>query len=89
MSEIEDPNPPAPSPEPVPSPDPAPPPRPVPDPPELTPMATTPERQQDPGAHGYGGTQQEKDDAGQEHPLEDPQADPRQDHEDDREDDDA
>ena len=37
-------------------------------------MATTPERQQDPGAHGYGGTQQEKDDAGQEHPLEDPQA---------------
>ena len=89
MSEIEDPNPPAPSPEPVPSPDPAPPPRPVPDPPELTPMATTPERQQDPGAHDYGGTQQEKDDAGQEHPLEDPQADPRQDHHDDREDDGA
>lgn len=52
-------------------------------------MASTPERQQDPGAHGYGGAQHEKDDAGQEHPLEDPQADPRQDHHDDREDDGA
>lgn len=52
-------------------------------------MASTPERQQDPGAHGYGGTQQEKDAAGQEHPLEDPQADPRQDDDDDREDDGA
>ena len=50
-------------------------------------MASTPERQQDPGAHGYGETQQEKDAAGQEHPLEDPQADPRQDDDDDREDD--
>jgi hypothetical protein len=40
---------------------------------------TTPERQQDPGEHGYGGTQQEKDDGHQEHPLEDPDADPRQD----------
>jgi hypothetical protein len=49
-------------------------------------MASTPERQQDPGAHGYGETQQE-DAAGQEHPLEDPQADPRQDDDDDREDD--
>ena len=46
---------------------------------------STPERQQDPGEHGYGGTQQEKksgDDRDDEHPLEDPDADPRQDDED-------
>jgi hypothetical protein len=45
-------------------------------------MASTPERQQDPGEHGYGGTQQEKekeDESGSKHPLEDPEADPRQD----------
>ena len=45
-------------------------------------MASTPERQQDPGEHGYGGTQQEKekeDESESEHPLEDPDADPRQD----------
>ena len=41
---------------------------------------STPERQQDPGEHGYGGTHQEKKDAdGHEHPLEDPDADSRQD----------
>ena len=43
---------------------------------------STPERQQDPGDHGYGGTQQEKekeDESESEHPLEDPDADPRQD----------
>lgn len=46
---------------------------------------STPERQQDPGDHGYGGTQQEKhEDDRDEHPLEDPDADPRQ--ESDRED---
>ena len=39
---------------------------------------STPERQQDPGEHGYGGVQPDKEDAGQEHPLDDPQADPRQ-----------
>ena len=42
---------------------------------------STPERQQDPGDHGYGGTQQEKekeDESGSKHPLEDPEADPRQ-----------
>ena len=40
---------------------------------------STPERQQDPGNHGYGGTQQEKnEDDRDEHPLEDPDADPRQ-----------
>ena len=40
---------------------------------------STPERQQDPGDHGYGGTQQEKnEDDGDAHPLEDPDADPRQ-----------
>ena len=45
----------------------------------------TPERQQDPGEHGYGGGQQEKDEDGaREHPLENPEADPRQD-DDDRE----
>ena len=60
MSEIEDPTPPVPSPEPIPSPDPAPPPNPGPDPPELTPLGSTPERQQDPGEHRYGGTDQEK-----------------------------
>ncbi len=77
MSEIEEPTPPVPSPEPIPSPDPAPPPNPGPDPPELTPLGT-PDRQQDPGEHGYG-THQEKlegDDAG-EHPPDDPDADPR------------
>jgi len=44
-------------------------------------MASTPERQQDPGEHGYGGTQQEKeeDESERKHPLEDPDADPRQD----------
>ena len=82
MFEIEEPpTPPAP-PEPIPSPDPAPPPNPGPDPPELTPMGSTPERQQDPGEHGYGGTQQEKeqeDGSEHEHPLEDADADPRQD----------
>jgi hypothetical protein len=32
---------------------------------------STPERQQDPGEHGYGGTHQEKsDDRSDEHPLE-------------------
>jgi hypothetical protein len=42
---------------------------------------STPERQQDPGDHGYGGTQQEKknEDDRDDHPLEDPDADPRQD----------
>jgi hypothetical protein len=60
MSEIEEPTPPVPSPEPIPSPDPAPPPNPGPEPPELTPLGSTPERQQDPGEHGYGGTHQEK-----------------------------
>ncbi len=41
---------------------------------------STPERQQDPGEHGYGGTQQEKEsDDRREHPLDDPAADPRQD----------
>ena len=42
---------------------------------------STPERQQDPGDHGYGGTQQEKknEDDRDDHPLEDPNADPRQD----------
>jgi hypothetical protein len=46
----------------------------------------TPERPQDPGEHGYGGSQQEKDEDGaQEHPLENPEADPRQDGEDDQE----
>ena len=39
---------------------------------------STPERQQDPGEHGYGGVQQEKEHEGQEHPLDDPEADPRQ-----------
>ena len=39
---------------------------------------STPERQQDPGEHGYGGVQPDKEDAGQEHPLDDPRADPRQ-----------
>ena len=39
---------------------------------------STPERQQDPGEHGYGGVHQEKEDGEQEHPLEDPQADPRE-----------
>ncbi len=39
---------------------------------------STPERQQDPGEHGYGGVQNEKEHEGQEHPLEDPEADPRQ-----------
>ena len=70
-----------PIPEPIPSPDPVPPPNPGPDPPELTPVGSTPERQQDPGEHGYGGTQQERNDASEEteHPLEDPDADPRQD----------
>jgi len=43
---------------------------------------STPERQQDPGEHGYGGIHQEKDDEHQEHPLEDPGADPREDQED-------
>ncbi len=45
---------------------------------------STPERQQDPGEHGYGGTHQEKgdDDRSDEHPLEDPAADPRQEDED-------
>ena len=44
-------------------------------------MASTPERQQEPGEHGYGGTQQEKeeDESERKHPLEDPDADPRQD----------
>ena len=42
---------------------------------------STPERQQDPGEHGYEGVQPDKEDVGQEHPLDDPQADPRQ-HED-------
>src|SRR6478672_4512759 len=60
MTEIEEPMPPAPIPEPIPSPDPVPPPNPGPDPPELTPVGSTPERQQDPGEHGYGGTQQER-----------------------------
>jgi hypothetical protein len=44
---------------------------------------STPERQQDPGDHGYGGIHQEKaddnDDDQHEHPLEDPDVDPRQD----------
>jgi hypothetical protein len=45
---------------------------------------STPEQQQDPGEHGYGGTHLEKndDDKHQEHPLEDPDADPRQEQED-------
>jgi hypothetical protein len=39
---------------------------------------STPERQQDPGEHGYGGVQQEKQHRGQEHPLDDPEAEPQQ-----------
>ena len=39
---------------------------------------STPERQQDPGQHGYGGVQQDKEPDHHEHPLEDPEADPRQ-----------
>jgi hypothetical protein len=86
MSEIDEPTPPPAPPEPIPSPDPVPPPNPGPDAPELIPAASTPERQQDPGEHGYGGTQQEKDDdSAREHPLEDPDADPRRD-EDEQED---
>jgi hypothetical protein len=38
---------------------------------------STPERQQDPGEHGYGGVQQEQEHDGQEHPLDDPELDPR------------
>ena len=76
MTDIEEPTPPAPIPEPIPSPDPVPPPNPGPDPPELTPVGSTPDGQQDPGEHGYGGTQQETND---EHPLEDTDADPHQD----------
>jgi len=42
---------------------------------------STPEPQQDPDEHGYGGTHQEKrDDDRQEHPLEDPEPDSRQDY---------
>lgn len=81
MTEIEEPMPPAPIPEPIPSPDPVPPPNPGPDPPELTPVGSTPERKQHPGEHGYGGTQQEKNDDESEeteHPLEDPDTHPRQ-----------
>ena len=78
MDETNDPTPP----EPVPSPDPPTPTDPGPAPPELTPEAGTPERQQDPGGHGYGGVQQEKDgdeeEAPREHPLEDPDTDARQ-----------
>jgi hypothetical protein len=40
---------------------------------------STPERSEDPGTHGYGGVQQEKDEEGTEHPLDDPTAGPRQD----------
>ena len=82
MTEIEEPTPPAPLPEPIPSPDPVPPPNPGPDPPELTPVGSTPERQQDPGEHGYGVTQQERNDNASEeteHPPEDPGANPHQD----------
>jgi len=40
---------------------------------------STPERQQDPGDHGYGGTQQEKnEDDRDEHSLEDTDPPPRQ-----------
>jgi len=39
---------------------------------------STPERQQDPGEHGHGSVQQEREQDDQEHPLEDPDADPRQ-----------
>ncbi len=50
---------------------------------------STPERQQDPGEHGYGGTHQEKrDDDRHERPVEDQDADPRQDEEDEDERDD-
>ena len=63
MTDIEEPTPPAPIPEPIPSPDPVPPPNPGPDPPELTPVGSTPDGQQDPGEHGYGGTQQETNDS--------------------------
>lgn len=44
---------------------------------------STPERQQDPGEHGYGGVQQAQEHTGQEHPLDDPEADPRQPQDDD------
>lgn len=46
---------------------------------------STPERQQDPGEHGYGGVQPDKKDVGQEHPLDDPKADPRRPEDDDSE----
>lgn len=44
---------------------------------------STPERQQDPGEHGYGGVEQDQWDADDtpeqgEHPLEDPDNDPEQ-----------
>jgi hypothetical protein len=39
---------------------------------------STPERQQDPGGHGYGGTDEDaSDETEPEHPLEDPASDPR------------
>ena len=81
MTEIEEPTPPAPIPEPSPSPDPVLPQNPGPDPPELTPVGSTPQRQQHSGKHGYGGTEQEKKDNASEeteHPLEDPSAVPHQ-----------
>jgi hypothetical protein len=40
---------------------------------------STPERQDDPGPHGYGGINTEKDGEPKDHPLEDPDADSRQD----------
>lgn len=39
---------------------------------------STPERQQDPGEHGYGGVHGEKEHDGQDHAPDDPDADPRQ-----------
>jgi hypothetical protein len=48
----------------------------------------TPERQQDPGEHGYGGVAEGADGTNEsEHPLEDPASDPRDD--DEREDEDG
>jgi hypothetical protein len=40
---------------------------------------STPERQDDPGRHGYGGIHDEKSEEAGDHALEDPRADPSQD----------
>ncbi len=81
MTEIEEPTPPAPIPEPIPYSGPRSATEPRARPSRTNPCRQHAERQQDPGEHGYGGTQQERNDASEEteHPLEDPDADPRQD----------